>query len=445
MMFDPVTIAKGGIYVIVKRYTGRFAQYWKQLMESQWYDEGRLRELQNDFLRALVAHCYEHVPYYTELFRSLGLHPTDIQTVEDLPKLPLLEKETLRGQEERFVARGRPRWLLRRAHTSGTTGKPLTVYRDLDNVVYEYATLQRQWLWGGLRSSDRLATLKGEKRVPADRNKPPFWRYSPSERKLVMSSYHLSRRNAEAYIEALRTFKPAGLEGYPSSIYALARFMAEQGITLPLRAVFTTSETLEPRQRRLIEEVFCCRVFDYYGQAERVVAIHTCEQGRYHVLPEYGIAEFLPVEGAEGGKVYELVGTGLHNFAMPLLRYRLGDTLRISGERCPCGRSYPTVEAIMGRRDNYLVTPSGALIGRLDHVFKGARHIVEAQLVQDVVDRVEVRIVPDRGFETSDADYVRRKLQERVGSRMQVSVRIVERIPRSKAGKFRAVVSRVRS
>jgi len=128
-----------------------------------------------------------------------------------------------------------------------------------------------------------------------------------------------------------------------------------------------------------------------------------------------------------------------------LIRYRIGDTVELSGEKCPCGRAYPTVKAIIGRRDNYLVTPSGALVGRLDHVFKGARHIVEAQLVQEVVDRVEVRIVPDSGFDSSDGEYVRRKLQERVGSRMQVKIRIVDRIPRSKSGKFRAVVSKVRS
>lgn len=444
-MFDLVTIAKGGIYVLTKRYLSCFDLYWRQITASQWYDAERLRELQDEALRHLVAYCYDWVPYYRELFRKRGLHPSDIRTVEDLPKLPFLEKETLRAHGDELVSVQKKRWLLRRAHTSGTTGKPLTVYRDLDNVVYEYATLQRQWLWGGLQRNDRIATLKGEKRVPADRNKPPFWRYSPSERKLVMSSYHLSRRNAEAYVEALRKFRPKGLEGYPSSIYALARFMAEQGITIPLKAVFTTSETLEPRQRQLIEEVFACRVFDYYGQAERVVAIHTCEHGSYHVLPEYGIAEFLPINGVGNGNVYELVGTGLHNLAMPLLRYRLGDTVELGVERCPCGRAYPTVKAIVGRRDNYLVTPSGALIGRLDHVFKGARHIVEAQLVQEVVDRVEVRIVPDNGFHSSDADYVRRKLQERVGSRMEVTIRVVDRIPRSKSGKFRAVVSRVRS
>jgi len=266
-MFDLVTIAKGGIYVMTKRYLGRFDRYWQQILASQWYDEERLRELQNEALCRLIAYCHEHVPYYSRLFRDMGLHPTDVRTVEDLSKLPLLEKETLRAQGEQLVSRKKVRWLLRKAHTSGTTGKPLTVYRDLDNVVYEYATLQRQWLWGGLRRNDRIATLKGEKRVPADRNKPPFWRYSPSERKLVMSSYHLSKRNAEAYVDALRKFRPMGLEGYPSSIYALARFMAEQGITIPLKAVFTTSETLEPRQKQLIEEVFACRVFDYYGQA----------------------------------------------------------------------------------------------------------------------------------------------------------------------------------
>ena len=435
--------AKGGMHLLTKRCTGKFGHYWREINESQWYDEEQLQELQNEKVRFYIKYAYNHVPYYRELLKELKLRPGDFHTTEDLKKLPILDKETLRRDGGRFVSRSKIKPLLRRAFTSGTTGTPLIIYRDLDNIVYEHAILQRQKSWAGVHYRDRCVTLTGEKIVPADQSEPPFWVKNVPENKLIMSSYHLSKANAELYIEALHAFQPVCIEGYPSSIYALARFMAEKNITLPVRAVFTTSETLSVTQRALIQKMFECVVYDYYGMAERVLAIHSCEYGRYHVLPEYGVAEFEEVSKRNGAVACELIGTALNNKAMPLFRYRLSDMVKLSDEKCPCGRAYPTVKSILGRRDDYIRTPLGTYVGRLDHIFKGAQNIIEAQIVQAAEDKIELVIVPDEDYAAEDEHYVVHKLQERVGSEMSVFVKLVKNIQRSSNGKFRAVVSQV--
>jgi phenylacetate-CoA ligase len=279
--------------------------------------------------------------------------------------------------------------------------------------------------------------------MPADQATPPFWHYNLPENKLVFSSYHLSPRNANAYICALQRFAPAALEGYPSSLYTLARLIYERLETLPVKAVFTTSETLSADQRKLLGKVFQCEVFDYYGMAERVIAIHTCEAGNYHILPEYGIVELLKINADDSNSTYELIGTGLNNYAMPLIRYRLGDTVAFSDAECPCGRMYPMVKSVLGRSDDYIVTSRGTLVGRLDHIFKGAKNIVEAQIVQESLDTFEMKIVPEDDFCKEDGDFISGKLKERVGSDISVRINLVREIPRSDAGKLRATLSKL--
>src|SRR5690606_29509617 len=106
-------------------------------------------------------------------------------------------------------------------------------------------------------------------------------------------------------------------------------------------------ETLEPDKRVEIETVFGVRVFDWYGQAERVAAIGTCEEGNYHALTDYGLFELLPVEDG----FFEIVGSGYNNKVMPLHHYRTGDRVKYSGKDCKCGRIFPVIDQIIGRKD----------------------------------------------------------------------------------------------
>jgi phenylacetate-CoA ligase len=272
------------------------------------------------------------------------------------------------------------------------------------------------------------------------------WRWNPAMRNRLFSSYHLSLANAATYSRELCTYAPEYIDSYPSSIALLASMLREARLPAPRpRAVITSAETLTLPQRELVEEVFSTRCFDQYGCTEQSVFASQCEQGTYHLHPEYGIVEILrngePVGSGEPG---EVVCTSFTNDAFPLLRYRLGDVAVVGRRECPCGRRFPTLEQIIGRVDDVLVTPDGRHVGRLDPAFKGRRTIREAQVVQESATAVTVRIVPGPDYSDEDGRAVVRELESRLGTGMRITVQRVIDIERTGAGKFRAVINQHR-
>lgn len=198
------------------------------------------------------------------------------------PAAPFVTKAMLRQHPERFLRPRRPGSLLRNTiRTSGTSGTPLSLVQTLGAVIAEEGFVQRQLRWIGWRPGQRRAWIRGDI-VCAER--PPdgrYWCHDRFGRMLLMSSYHLSEASIGAYIDALEAYDPVVLHAYPSSVAALAAWLAAHGRPYrggALRGVLTSSETLEPGTRTLVERAFRVRVFDWYGQAERVAAIGTCEQ-----------------------------------------------------------------------------------------------------------------------------------------------------------------------
>ena len=204
--------------------------------------------------------------------------------------------------------------------------------------------------------------------------------------------------------------------------------------------IITSSETLYPEQKQIIEEMFCCKVFDWYGLFERVAAIGTCEQGIYHIIEDYGYTEL--IEQSDGFK--EIVSTGFNNRFMPLIRYKTGDLVKLprsDKNKCPCGRHFRMVESIVGRKDECIMLPDGRKIERLDFIFKGDIAILEGQIYQYRNYAVEIRIVPDKGFSSQDESKIINNARERLGSEILIKVVCVKKIPRTKNGKLQMVVS----
>ena len=427
---------------IIKRMISPYRKYRKILAESQWWSEQHLMDYQLEHLKATIKSAYKNVPYYRGKMQVYGIKPDDIKSIDFIVKLPILEKEDVRKNYRDMLAINAFPPMLYKCHTSGSTGKPLTLYRDLHNIGFEHAMLMRQWQWAKLGANDRYATLKGEMIPQIKTRNNIFWNFSPIENKLYMSSYHLSERNIERYVTALRKYHIKAVEGYPSSLYVLAKLMLNKNIKVQMKSALTTSETLVAKQKAVIEQAFQCQVYDYYGMAERVAAIHTCEHGRHHLVPEYSLVEFIGSDSLSNG-IYEVVGTTFTNMAMPLIRYRVGDVIKPSNEQCPCGRNYPVIEKIVGRADDYIITPSGKLVGRLDHVFKGANNLIEAQIFQPDTKNVILRIVPDQFFKQSDADSILSKLQKRLGEPMHLEIEQLTFIPRTENGKLKSVISNV--
>jgi phenylacetate-CoA ligase len=430
-----------------RKYGVYFRRHLEALSRSQWWSTDEHERAQAERLQRFVQMAAASVPYYRELFASRCIRPEEIRSVEDLRRLPLLEKETVRGAGWQLRPTNFHRLPVVWFHTSGTTGKALEVPISQECFEREYAFRWLHYSWAGIEPSDRIATLAGHPVVETRRLAPPFWVINHAENQLLLSSQHLTPDTIPHYARKLLAWQPAMLHGYPSSIYLLALGLAERGETgIRPRAVFTASETLLETQRSVIEAVFGCKVFNWYGNTEMTGNIVECDHDGLHVKSEHSVLEFLSPEGlpARPGELAEIVATGYGNEAFPLIRYRTGDTAILSDRPCECGRGGPTVLSVTGRVEDIVVTPEGRHVGRLDHVFKDSPNVREAQLVQESVEMLTVRIVRRDDYDDGDTARVTHYLRERLGDRMQFRFEFVDRIPRGANGKFRFVISKVR-
>ncbi|HEU4452736.1 MAG TPA: hypothetical protein VFR81_06725, partial [Longimicrobium sp.] len=296
---------------------------------------------------------------------------------------------------------------------------------------------------------DWIGVLLGRPVVPPRQARPPFWRANHVHRQLWLSVFHLGGGDAlDAYAGEIARRGLRFLEGYPSALHVLASHLVREGRTLPLAAVFTSSETLHAVQRETIEAAFACRVFDFYGHAERVIFAAECgEHAGKHLAEEFGYTEVVDGEGRPlpDGETGYLTGTTLHNLAMPLLRYRTGDLSVIEREPCACGRTLARIRAVTTKAEDLVVTPAGRLVppSALTHPFKRAVGVLKSQIVQDAPGRLLVRVVADADFSAAEERRLADALRERLGPAMRVDVARVGDIPREKSGKFRWVISRV--
>lgn len=440
-----------GVLLDRERYGGRFEEFRGLLERTERWSRPELEAYQDERLRDVVAHAYGTVPYYRRRFDELKLKPGDIRGRGDLARLPLLTRTDLRRHFDELRSTALPRRGMRIGHTSGTTGTPLTVGYDRDTVWMTYAVFDRHYRWAGARmgrDGHRVAVARGNVIVPLAQRRPPFWRENRRHRQLLLSSFHLSKENLPAYFEALEAFRPDVVDGYPSTLYLLAKFLRSRRQTFPLKAAVTSSETLYDFQREAIEERFACRVFDYYALAERVVFSGECEHHMgHHLAMEYGLAEVVDPHGQPlpDGATGRLVGTTLHNAAMPLIRYVTDDMTALRAAACTCGRSLQLMDDVTTKAEDVLTLADGRLISPsvLTHPFKPLACIEGSQIVQTAPDSVTVRIVPGPGYTAGHTRQLVAALGARLGDEVRVQVEIVEQLEVAPNGKFKWVISRV--
>ncbi|MBA2346740.1 MAG: phenylacetate--CoA ligase family protein [Solirubrobacterales bacterium] len=406
------------------KYGPIFHRALSRLADNERKSKDQLLEEQNHQLHSILKYAHTHVPYY----RRLGLSPDNFQ------EWPILDKQLVASRPDDFVSDEFRHEELMTLKTSGTTGTPLQVRVSKIYHQMEMAFRWRHRAWGGVPYLSRAAYVSGHAVVPAAQLRGPFWRVGHVEKRLLCSACHLSPGNLPGYIDALRRYAADFVHGYPSSLYVLAQFMLEHDVhEVRPRAVFTASETLLDFQRATIQKAFGAKVFNWYGNTEMACNIVECEASSLHYRTDYGLLEILE-DGA-------MVCTGLNNCAMPLIRYRVGDVAVKREGLCACGRAFPLVERVEGRIEDYVVTPEGRRIGRLDQVFKDTQHIREAQLVQKQVDELIIRIVKIEGFSSEDERVILAEARRLLGDSIQIRFDYVNHIPRTSGGKFRFIAS----
>jgi phenylacetate-CoA ligase len=254
----------------------------------------------------------------------------------------------------------------------------------------------------------------------------------------------------DSYLEALIQHRVRYLMGYSSSLYMLALHAIGRGRQdLQLAVCISNAEPLYGHQRQMIAKAFHSPVCQTYGMAEIVTAASECPFGTMHLWPEVGIVEILDDEGnpVHPGETGHLVCTGLLNDDMPLIRYRIGDKASFPSDpaRCACGRTLPILASIEGRVDDTIICPDGRRIGRLDPVFKGALPVTEAQIIQETPTSILVKVVPGLGYSNSTEEILKKRIFRRLGKGIKIIIEPVHQIPRGPSGKFKAVVSLLRT
>lgn len=423
-----------GWYLKRWRYGRESEQLIEEALARDAWSAAQWKKWGEERIAYILHRAATRVPYYREHWAERRRRG-DRASWEILANWPILEKDEVRADPRAFVADDCDTRGMFHEQTSGTTGKPIDIWRSRTTVATLHAIADaRTSRWDGIADGVRWARLGGQLVTPVRQRRPPFWVWNAAMRQLYLSSFHLAPDFIPHYLNALRRYRIIYLASYPSSAHALAQEVVRLGRTdLGMAAVYTNAEPLTAEQRTTITAAFQCPVRETYGMAESVAAASECSAGRLHQWPEFG-----HVELHEHG---EVVATGLLNPDMPLIRYRVGDRAQpaqAAPGRCQCGRGLPLMGRVEGRMNDVLLTPDGRPVFWLNPVFYGLP-LRQSQIIQEHLDVLRVRITPAPGFTAATERTIVERLQERMGD-VRVIVDRVAEVPRTANGKLRAIV-----
>jgi phenylacetate-CoA ligase len=426
------------------RFGGSYQVRKDGYLEREHYDTYSWHAYQHRVLLQLLSYAIEQVPYYQQTWDK---HHKMAAFSGELCDLPLLEKDPLRIDPYNFVAPSTRRQLHWKFYTSGSTGTPIATLWNAGEIRDTLAVREtRSAMWAGVSFRQPRATFSGRMIESDPNSKGPFYRFNAVEKQVYFSPFHLKPDTAHFFVDALRKHQIQWMTGYAVSYSLLAQFILDANLIVPpLKAVITTSEKLTLEMRNVMEKAYHCPVFEEYSTVENSLFASECECGKLHLSPDVGIVEILRPDGSpcEPEEVGEVVTTCLMRFYQPLIRYRLGDLAAWDPEPCSCGRSMPVIKEVVGRIEDVVIGPDGRQMVRFHGIFIHQPHIIEGQIIQEALDRICVKVVPTNDYNDVDKIDVINRVQQRLGRNVVVEVKIVDSIPRTSAGKFKAVISKI--
>ena len=408
---------------------------------NQWLKPSELEELQAKRLRAMIKHAYDNTEFYHRKFKDAGIRPEDIKNVDDLKRVPYTTKVEIRKNSTgSMIARGVDLKKCLVTETSGSTGIPTKVVYDPPANDFSKAINLRSHMENGLTFTSKWAIFGDPHHFPKSSWFQKFGILSPR----WISVFD----PVEKQLEFLLKFKPDVISGYTSSILLLARAIKERGIEgINPKVVISTSELLDPGTREYINSVFNLKMVDHFGCVELNRTAWECgEHAGYHIDSDAVVMEFIhDGEAAVPGERGEIVYTGLYNYAMPLIRYDIGDIGVPGDEICPCGRGLPLMKIIEGRSDSFMQTPDGRIFAAMvwEPIMRRIPGFYLFKAIQEKEDLIRILVVKDQAFTESTAQQIVYDVHEVMGEGMHVDVEVVEEIPRDKSGKVRCAVSKV--
>lgn len=401
----------------------------KALQEDQW----------NAF-RDLVTHAYHSVPFYRRYYDLMGFHPRALTSPDDISRVPPTRKalfqETVR---EDCIAAGYSLSALVRKRTSGSTGSPLNVYYTRQDRIYRTILHLRILFFNGMRLRDRMGHISDSRDVPD-------YRYGFQKLGFLPKEFVYAADPAAEQLEHLRKINPAVIYSYASSMVLLASEIKHTGdCPVHPKLIFTTGELLNPFDRELINEAFSVQLRDIYGIVEMGDVAWQCPalEG-YHLNVDSFLAEVLKDgKSVSAGEEGRLTITNLHSRAMPIIRYEVGDVVAAPrDEPCSCGCTFPRIDVLQGRADDWLYTLDGKRISPLIFVVASIPGVRQYRMIQKAYDRLIVEILPGVDYSDRTLQETEKHVIEVMGPGVHVQVVKVDKIPRQ-SGKMRRVISEI--
>ncbi len=406
------------------RYSPLFYKRLKAVQELEQASNSSIDARREERLLLLIRKAYQQSSFYQSLYDRHGVDINRIKSIQDLSFCPIVtRKDVVEHYQSIFCG---CRLSSRMTASSGTSGQSVKVYRDYASTVeegaYQWAHRMRFGHYPGMKTVVLRGNLSAQERE----------RYNPFTKTLYLSSFQLNRRNASWYYQRIRNFAPNAIFAYPSSVESLANLFAEEGQHLRIPLIFTSSETLYSYQREKLERAFSSRIVDWYGNAERTIALQENADNTYDQLPLYSINEF---------QKDRVITTSLINSSFPLIRYEVDDVILLGDENRPNWKR--KVQAIQGRSDDVLVLPDGTRVGLICNAFDGIDHIRMSQVVQKDRKTIDVNLVIADAYSRHQEAQLTRQLRESMGEHTPFALNYVveDQIIKSDSGKFKLIVN----
>ena len=419
----------------------------RSMEESQWYSPQRLRALQLQRLRALLEHAGTHVPYYRNLFQRIGFDPAQLNSLDQLARLPLLTKADIRAHGDAFKS-DTARYLAR-FNTGGSSGEPLVFYIGKRRVSHDVAAKWRATRWWGVDIGDRELVVWGS---PIELQAQDRWRAWRDRllRTSLWPAFQMSHERLDQLLHSLRQTRPKMLFGYPSALSHIAQHAALRGVALQdigVQVAFVTAERLYDEQRARIGATFGCPVANGYGGRDAGFIAHECPEGGMHVTAEDIIVEVLDAQGraVPDGQPGAIVVTHLATGDFPFIRYATGDVGVLDSALCRCGRGLPLLKQIEGRSTDFVVAQDGTVMHGLAliYILRDVAQVRAFKIVQETLTLTRVLVVAAPALGAPLRLAIETGFKARLGHGVAVIIEEVQAIAPEASGKFRYVVSKV--
>ncbi len=428
-----------------RRYTGIYHSELQRLKERDITDASNMKEIQNQMFLDFLDYAVKNSPFYKNLYKDVDL--SKIKTVEDINMLPIVDKEMLRENIEQVYTI--PKSKGNKGVTGGTTGKSLTVYGTPDDGRKRMAYLE--WfksLYGFDILKHTNARFNGKNIIPINQKVKVFWRDNRCIHQRIYSSFFTSLENLPYYVENLNEFRPQEMDGFVTSLYEVAKFMDDNGIKATFRpmAIFPTSETVLQHHRDILTKVFDCPVIDQYASSEGAPFIIQLPDGYMHECIDTGVFEHIKTENGT-----KLIVTAFHTHGTPLIRYDIGDNIvEFEPDEMPENKyAFPIIKAIDGRQADSLYSEERGhiSIANLSNVVKNLPNSIKnIQFIQETIDHIHIKVVVDssRYQQKKQEPHIFEEMYNRFGKNMHFTIEYVDVIERTKGGKYRMIINKLK-